>query len=150
MAFCEGGHSNNKSAFLCVGTSGRFTSSEGRAEMPSGVTWLGPCDTLVSRNGMFRFVNQTDGDLCIYKQNGGVEWASGTQGKGSGNVYMQRDGNLVLYNTYGDVSSPGAPMWASKMCGRGTGPYKLIMQDDGNLVIHDVDHIPIWATNTAC
>ncbi|CAM6108195.1 unnamed protein product [Calypogeia fissa] len=125
-------------------TSGVFTDVAGRAEMPSIVTWLGTSDSLVSRNGMYTFVNQRDGNLVIYTRNRKPIWTSNTYSRGSGNLYMQRDGNLVLYNTDGN----GRPIWASNTYGRGTGPYTLIMQNDGNLVIHDALHNLVWASNS--
>jgi hypothetical protein len=133
------------------GSSGAVVNVNGKDELPSGVTWLESNGRLVSRNKKYVFINQgdIDGNLRVSEQDymdksaHGI-WASETFGKGSGNLYMQRDGNLVFYNSNGN----GAPIWASGTCGRGTGPYKLIMQNDGNLVIYDADSKPIWATNT--
>jgi len=88
---------------------------------------------------------------------------------------MQRDGNLVLYN------SVDAPLWASGTDGSGAayacmqrngefvietddlpprrvwasnslnhcqGPYKVAMQDDGNFVQYDTNGTPVWCTRT--
>ena len=54
---------------------------------------------------------------------------------------MQSDGNVVVY-------SNGQPVWASNTNSQGTGPYKLIMQGDGNLVEYDSTGHPYWASNT--
>jgi hypothetical protein len=54
---------------------------------------------------------------------------------------MQFDGNLVLYK-FGHV------LWHSGSYGKGPGPYRLIMQTDGNLVIYNGHNQPIWATMT--
>lgn len=54
-------------------------------------------------------------------------------------MYMQADGNLVLFNEYGDV------MWASGTWGY-WGAY-AVMQADGNFVIYYYGY-PIWASNT--
>jgi hypothetical protein len=40
------------------------------------------------------------------------------------------DGNLVIYGKTKAV-------WSTGTSGRGTAPYKLVMQGDGNLVIYD-------------
>jgi hypothetical protein len=53
---------------------------------------------------------------------------------------MQTDSNLVVYGFSGAV-------WATGLRG-GTAPYTLIMQDDGNLVVEDSSHRPIWASGT--
>lgn len=60
---------------------------------------------------------------------------------------MQSDGNLVLYNNEQQQQQQEA-IWASNSNNKGTSPYRLILQTDGNLVIYDIHHIPIWATNT--
>lgn len=44
--------------------------------------------------------------------------------------------------------STNAPKWASNTCGTGTGPYKLKMQKDGNMVIYDGEKAAIWASGT--
>jgi hypothetical protein len=53
---------------------------------------------------------------------------------------FQQDGNLVLYNNYGNV------MWASET--NGTPASELRMQPDGNLVIYGPGQGVIWASNT--
>ncbi|CAF4928467.1 unnamed protein product, partial [Rotaria magnacalcarata] len=48
---------------------------------------------------------------------------------------MQRDGNLVVY-TSRDFSPVNA-QWSSNSTGKGQEPFRLIMQDSGNLLIRD-------------
>jgi hypothetical protein len=57
-------------------------------------------------------------------------------------VNTQDDGNLVIYNSNGAV-------WSSNTQGRGTGPYKSVMQQDGNYVLYDSNNQPTWSTGTA-
>ncbi|MDI1450403.1 matrixin family metalloprotease [Polyangium sp. 6x1] len=52
----------------------------------------------------------------------------------------QGDGNLVLYQG-------GNPLWASGT--NGDGGDRVIMQEDGNLVIYKSDGHPVWASGTA-
>jgi len=94
---------------------------------------------LGSRNGLYRFINQSDGNLVVYDQDDKPIWASNTNGKGQGHLVYQSDGNLVLYHG-------STPLWASNTNGRSTG--RLDMQNDGNLVIYDGENRPVWATNT--
>jgi hypothetical protein len=54
---------------------------------------------------------------------------------------MQHDGNLVI-SLRKDI------IWTSGTNGQGVGPYRLILQKGGNLVIYDGEDNPIWATNT--
>jgi hypothetical protein len=102
---------------------------------------------------------QTDGNLVIYTSASKPVWASNTAGTGSGNnLNMQVDGNLVVY------TSAAKPVWASgagaadQLCATHSlgldqyihssdGQYKLLMQDDGNLVLYGPNGAT-WASNT--
>jgi len=57
-------------------------------------------------------------------------------------LYMQEDGNLVVYEN-------GKPLWASGTFGKGSPPYVLAMQEDGNLVVYGKDVEPVWHLNSA-
>lgn len=94
---------------------------------------------LVSLNGQHRAEMQTDGNFVVYRANGTPKWATGTDGRAIGDIFMQGDGNLVMYDASGAV-------WASGTDGR-PGAF-LVMQDDGNLVIYDPAGTPLWATGT--
>ncbi|AGL16591.1 FG-GAP repeat-containing protein [Actinoplanes sp. N902-109] len=54
-------------------------------------------------------------------------------------LWMQEDGNLVLYDL-------GTPIWATNT--PSNPGSRLIMQDDGNLVIYRADGTAIWDTRT--
>nr|XP_012558468.1 mannose-specific lectin-like [Hydra vulgaris] len=67
----------------------------------------------------------------------------------SGNCYyavMQGDGNFVLYVTQHWV--PQNAIWASGSYNKGIAPRRVVMQNDGNLVIYDVYNRATWATGT--
>ncbi|MDI1435954.1 matrixin family metalloprotease [Polyangium sorediatum] len=51
----------------------------------------------------------------------------------------QSDGNLVLY-------MGSSPLWATGT--NGAGGDRVLMQEDGNLVIYNASGHPVWATNT--
>lgn len=53
-------------------------------------------------------------------------------------LWMQDDGNLVLYG-------PEGPLFATGTNGRGV---QVEMQYDGNVVVYDASHHPVWATGT--
>jgi hypothetical protein len=136
---------------------------------------------------------QSDANLVIYGSSGPV-WATGTNGRGLCNtiyqnesihtnqhlsddsgtfsLYLQDDGNLVLYGCWGypswhsntaNSSMPrnlsmqsdgnlvsyenGVRKWATYTNGKGVGPYYLLLQSDGNLVIYGSTGA-IWASNT--
>ncbi|CAF2650846.1 unnamed protein product [Rotaria sp. Silwood2] len=60
---------------------------------------------------------------------------------------MQRDGNFVVY-TSRDFSPVNA-QWSSNSAGKDQQPFHLMMQNNGNLVIRDVNNKAIWSTHTA-
>ena len=94
---------------------------------------------LTSPNGQHRASMQTDGNFVISRRDGTPKWATGTDGRAIGDIVMQDDGNLVMYDANG-------PVWAS-----GTDQHPgavLVLQDDGNLVIYAPDGTPLWATGT--
>jgi hypothetical protein len=110
---------------------------------------LGIDQYLLSLNGLFTLVYQSDGNLVLYKNymanNCGTRdsralWASNTYGRPAQVCIMQGDGNLVIYGPDGeyiwDTATDGQP------------GSRLVMQDDGNAVIYRSDGAPIWATNT--
>ncbi len=60
---------------------------------------------------------------------------------------LQPNGNLVL-NKSGSFSNNDNIVWQSNTGGKGIAPYKLMVQDDGNMVIYDSTSKPIWATDS--
>ena len=62
---------------------------------------------------------------------------------------MQTDGNLVLYSN-GALNTKGrdVPLWASNTPGKGTGPYSLRVQMDGNIIAADVNNNLVWSSGT--
>ncbi len=61
---------------------------------------------MTSPNGQHRASMQTDGNFVIYRRDGTPKWATGTDGRAIGDIVMQDDGNLVMYDANG-------PVWAS-------------------------------------
>jgi hypothetical protein len=113
---------------------------------------------LVSGNGKFSAIMQSDGNFVVYMGTQAI-WATNTNNKGRApyRLAMQPDGNLVVYGSSDqDVTLPErvcragsacVAIWATGLPG-GKAPYTLQMQDDGNLVMYDGDSRPVWATNT--
>jgi len=48
----------------------------------------------------------------------------------------------------GDKLNPGEMLRRGEHLTSGNGQYRLIMQDDGNLVLYDASNRPLWASNT--
>ena len=104
--------------------------------LPSGSA-LQVNDDVVSPDGRYQLILQSDGNLVLYDGSHKALWASNTNNQAVSQCIMQTDGNLVIYGF------PG-PLWSSKTAGN-TESY-LRVQDDGNTVIYHPS--PTWATNT--
>lgn len=100
----------------CVGPRMAMTSLNGRHQL-----WLQEDGNLVlyrastalarwatgTRDGV-RLENRADGNLALIRADGTVAWSSGTAGGGPATLWLQDDGNLVLYRV-----SDGRAIWAS-------------------------------------
>ncbi|MEI6429483.1 MAG: trypsin-like peptidase domain-containing protein [Pseudanabaena sp. ELA607] len=97
--------------------------------------------TLTSANSCFSLIMQSDGNLVLYENLISQSlWSSDSAGKGGQKVQFQRDGNLVLFNSMGNV------LWKSDTHGQGAS--RLQVQNDGNVVIYRNDESAVWSTNT--
>ncbi|MGH3380912.1 MAG: hypothetical protein ACRDP6_39870 [Actinoallomurus sp.] len=88
-----------------------------------------------SPNGAYSLLQQTDGNLVLYRGKTPL-WSSKTTGSGVFSL-MQTDGNLVVYRGT-------KPLWST-----GTGGHAgatLAVQDDGNLVVYGKDKKPLWSS----
>lgn len=59
-------------------------------------------------------------------------------------VKLHKNGNLVLYRI--ETNKTKTMIWESKTAKKGKGPYRAIMQDDGNFVLKDGRRKVIWET----
>ena len=100
--------------------------------------------------GNARLVMQTDGNLVLYGATG-ARWQTATSGSG-GLLALQNDGNLVVYaggragwsRATGPIPQP-TPTRSSLNAGETlrageqltAGPFKAVVQTDGNFVIYD-------------
>jgi hypothetical protein len=65
---------------------------------------------------------------------------------GSYRLKMRPDGNLVGYS--GPVDADAAIFWSSGTKNEGKAPYHLIFQEDGNVVLYDINGRALWKTGT--
>jgi hypothetical protein len=114
---------------------------------------------------------QNDGNLVVYHRGGtNAAWASKTTNKGGNYLELQDDGNLVMYNKHGGaVWSTGTFAQIANMLIHlngdvkheqtirkdeyllsANGKYKLLLKEDGNLVLIDtVSNSQTWASRTS-
>jgi hypothetical protein len=127
-----------------------------------------PSGTLVLAN--YHATMQQDGNFVIFNPASTLEWSTGTGGTNASSIFMQDDGNLVLYifkwqaGVYA-AASPGP--FPPQTCSIGTylvinqrinanqcivsphGQYILYMAPDGNFYIYDNAHgTAPWGANT--
>jgi hypothetical protein len=113
---------------------------------------------------------QQDGSFQLYDSAGTSLWSTGTAGTNASSIFMQDDGNLVLYifkwqaGVYAAASpGPFTPQSCSissyLVAGQRINPnqcivsphgqYMLYMAPYGNLFIYDIAHsVGTWGTNT--
>ena len=96
---------------------------------------------LVSTNGWYYLVMQTDGNLVIYSKAQSVLWTTMTEGSPA-RLVLQSDGNLVVYRNSDNVA-----LWSSGTAGQASD--RLVMQTDGNLVIYTAGNTVVWSTATS-
>jgi hypothetical protein len=87
-----------------------------------------------SENGLWNLTVQGDGNVVLYALDGGGRWASKTSGAGA-YLVLQPDGNLAVY-------LPGKPTWST----RTNSAKRLVVQDDGNVVLRDAKGGTPWNT----
>ncbi|ROP49814.1 MULTISPECIES: hypothetical protein [unclassified Rathayibacter] len=99
-------------------------------------------DQLTSTSGAWRAVMQADGNFVVYGPRG-ADWSTGTSIRGSF-LTLAGDGFLVM-NAPGTQEGEGH--WGNVPDVLfSTGPFRLVMQNDGNLVEYDATDRVIWAS----
>lgn len=102
--------------------------------VPAGST-LSVGQDLVSPNGRFRFVVQSDGNMGVYGPTGAI-WASNTSGTNG----------LVVVGTNGELTF-AASVRSNVIGTAGTGAgHRLVLQDDGNLALYSTGSVAIWSS----
>jgi RHS repeat-associated protein len=113
---------------------------------------------------------QTDGNFVLFNSTSASLWSTGTGGTNAQSIFMQDDGNLVLYIfkwQAGVYAAPSPGPFAPQSCSISSylvagqrispnqcivsphGQYMLYMAPYGNLFIYDIAHaVGTWGTNT--
>ncbi|BFI20437.1 hypothetical protein MPTK1_7g13110 [Marchantia polymorpha subsp. ruderalis] len=98
---------------------------------------------VMSKNQVYKFIMEADGNLVLYQTGVGPLWASHTVGSASdGYLELQSDGNAVVYGG-------GVARWTSGTLGRNDGAHRIDVEEDGNTVMYNEANEAIWATNTS-
>lgn len=100
---------------------------------------LGPDQMLLSRNGRFFTIYQSDGNLVTYHDYKPI-WESGTTGKTGADMFaiMQTDGNFVIYVN-------GRAEWATGTMVANGQPSDVWVNNEGELRVFR-ESTPIWSS----
>jgi surface antigen len=111
------------------------------SKLPANGSLTGASDQyLMSADGQYRAVMQSDGNFVVYAPGNRPTWYTGTNGGSDRRLDMQSDGNLVVHNAAGQA------LWNAGTWGN-PGAH-LVLQTDGNLVIYSPSNQPLWSIKT--
>jgi hypothetical protein len=99
---------------------------------------------IVSSDGLAVLLMGADGTLRIIKQQV-LQWSLQLPSPKNRYLKLQSDGNLVLYD---NCTNSQCSVWASSTSGKGTGPYRLYIQNDANSVLVDSTGSQLWSSGT--
>ena len=95
--------------------------------------------SLVSSNGQFSLVMQSDGNLVEYSGGTTALWSTGTNGNPGAYLVLQGDANAVVY------SASNTALWHQGGGQPISTGYFLQIQSDANVVIYTPGGSPVWA-----
>lgn len=118
-------------------------SGDALALLVAGAVLL-PGQSLAAPNGTYHLDYQTDGNLVLYgpgqsSSNYKAIWASWTNGKSTGRVFLDGGGNLVI------LDQSGATIWSSNTAG--LGGSVLALDNAGLLTIERDDGVTTWTAS---
>ena len=112
-----------------------------------------------------KVVMQSDGNFVVYNTSSQPTWASGTWNNSGAYLFLQNNGNLSVYNgnsslwqtktaknpaVYSLVMNTNQALNANDCILSPNERYQLLFQQDGNLVLYDLENNQkiLWQTNT--
>ncbi len=131
---------NDPGLFVTINVNNPTSASNSiNTSLSSTDTVLHRDDYLLSPDAQSALAVQRNGDLALYS-NFQLIWETGTQGQTVGQLAMQSDGNLVLYNASNQA------LWSTQTNGNSGAQLKL--QTDGNMVVYSSSNAVLWTPYT--
>ncbi|PNH04429.1 Mannose-specific lectin [Tetrabaena socialis] len=115
-----------------------FLRSDADKLCPPTKNFLRPGESMFSKNRLYMLTYQLDGNLVLRPA---AVWAANVHDS-AGKAVMQRDGNFVLLNAAGQW------YFRTNTLNKGTGPFRLVIQGDRNLVLYDAKDSALWASGS--
>ena len=131
------------SKFICNSISCPQNILYSNSELVSNVTNQ---NQLVSPNNRYQLVMNNDGNLILYTLNAYIVWNSGSATGTTNSPYiltLHKSGKLEILNK--NNSSIKVLYQGNSLKNEF---FKLILQDDRNLVLYDANNTKVWATGT--
>ena len=91
-----------------------------------------------------KLILQENGNLEIFCGSYSI-WSSGTYDYNIDALHFNSEGKILILNKDKSVAKELVP---SHVFQQSHGAEKLILEDDGNLVLYDYNSDPLWATGT--
>lgn len=89
----------------------------------------------VDGNGNFIIEDQSKTPpLCL--------WQTSTTAKDA-RLRVTKEGDIVLCDAGNSI------VWNANTKGLTDGPFRLVLRDDGNLVLYGINDVPVWASHTS-
>lgn len=128
---------NDLGLFFSVNVNNAASASNSIGTTLNGTEELHRDDYVLSSDAQSALALQRNGNLALYS-NFKLVWETGTQGRSTGRLVMQSDGNLVLYD------GGNSALWSAQTNGN-SGAW-LQINTDGNMVVYRPGNTPAWAT----
>lgn len=103
---------------------------------------------IYSTTGVYKLIFQVDGNLVLYKNGSQVIWAVNVQNciptpNVAVRARFETDGNLSIYYALQNNPTQEFSVWSTNTQGHPNS--RLIVQNDGNVVIYDSNNSVVWA-----
>lgn len=102
-----------------------------------------PGSFLKSHSGEFTLVFSRDCNLGVMGPDGDIAWVAEINRPGDCFLCVQNDANVVIYTKKDHEALWSTDSYKEDLC---SAEVRLIMQDDGNLVVYDHEQNPVWAS----
>ena len=103
---------------------------------------LNPNQCIYSPNYQYRLCFQMDARLVGYDSSNSLFYANNPYNYSPGYCMIEATGNFACFD------KNNVAKFSTGTAGKGTAPYRLVLQNDRNIVLYDSNNIALWNSNT--